>query len=56
LDAAKAALATKEDGVLHLLRKMWDPHYPQKSKGDDDLEPFFDDPDFKKLLGERTPH
>jgi hypothetical protein len=58
LEAAKAKafkaaeLALKIDpGIITLLRMMWDPSYPSKSPGDDDLEPFFDDQDFQALLG-----
>jgi hypothetical protein len=32
---------------------MWDPTYSSKSPGDDDLEVFFDDREFKDLLGRR---
>jgi hypothetical protein len=30
---------------------MWNPEYPSKSPGDDDLEVFFEDDDFRALLG-----
>lgn len=36
--------------VGDLLRLMWDPNYPTKSPGDDDLQVFFDDEEFKALL------
>ena len=39
-----------DPAVAGLLGRMWDPKYPGKSPGDDDLEVFFDDPDFKALL------
>ena len=32
---------------------MWDPRNPSKSPEDDDLEVFFDDDEFRKLLGEK---
>lgn len=50
LDAARRAVSL-EPGVIELLRVMWDPAHPSKSPDDDDLEVFFDDDDFRKLLG-----
>jgi hypothetical protein len=41
-------------GARDLLRMMWDPSYPSKSPGDDDLEVFFDDQEFKAILGGET--
>jgi hypothetical protein len=50
LEAARRAIDI-DPAVINLLRMMWDPKYPGKSPGDDDLEVFVDDPEFKKLLG-----
>lgn len=50
LNACKRALEINP-GVIELLRMMWDPSYPSKSPGDDDLEVFFDDEEFRALLG-----
>jgi tetratricopeptide (TPR) repeat protein len=52
LEAARKALEANP-GVIELLRMMWDPSYPSKSPGDDDLEVFFDDKDFRALLGQK---
>lgn len=52
LDAIKQALRL-EPKMLGLLRMVWDPDDPTKiSAEEDDLEIFFDDAEFKKLLGE----
>jgi tetratricopeptide (TPR) repeat protein len=48
--ATRQALAI-DPNIKELLRMMWDPKNPAKSPGDNDLEPFFNDPDMKKLLG-----
>lgn len=50
LDAVQKALA-RDASVIELLRTMWDPNARGKSPGDDDLEVFFGDPDFKARLG-----
>jgi hypothetical protein len=50
LESARRAVSI-DPGTLTLLRMMWDPNDSGKSPGDDDLECFFDDPDFKSLLG-----
>lgn len=50
LEAAKRAVA-RDAGVTDLLRMMWNPDHPGKSPGDDDLEPFHDDAQFRALLG-----
>lgn len=49
IEAVKRALKT-DPGTLTLLRMMWDPAYPSKSPGDNDLEVFFEDSGFRDLL------
>jgi hypothetical protein len=49
LESARRALES-DPGVIELLRMMWDPSYPSKSPGDDDLEVFFPDDEFRALL------
>jgi hypothetical protein len=49
LESARRALES-DPGVIELLRMMWDPSYPSKSPGDDDLEVFFPDDEFQALL------
>ncbi len=54
LNAFEAALAQVTPSTpkpQELLRLMWDPSSPIKSPEDNDLEVFFNDPDFKALLG-----
>lgn len=51
-EATEAALKI-DPAIVTLLRMMWDPTYPSKSPGDDDLEPFFEDDDFQALLGSK---
>jgi len=51
LEAARNAMAI-EPQMKGLLRMLWNPSDPTKvSAEEDDLEVFFDDPDFKNLLG-----
>ena len=41
-----------DPAVKPLLQMMFNPRHPVKSPGDDDLEVFFGDPEFRALLGE----
>jgi hypothetical protein len=50
LEEARKAMEI-DTSVGDLLRLMWNPEYPSKSPGDDDLEVFFEDDDFRALLG-----
>jgi hypothetical protein len=51
LDAASKAMKV-EPRMKDLLRMLWNPNDPTKlGSEEDDLESFYDDPDFKKLLG-----
>jgi tetratricopeptide (TPR) repeat protein len=50
LEAAKKAIAL-EPGMKDYLRTLWNPHDPTKEASlEDDLEVFYDDPEFKTLL------
>jgi tetratricopeptide (TPR) repeat protein len=50
LDAAKKAIAI-EPAMKNLLRMLWNPNDPTKIQSEeDDLEVFFNDPEFKALL------
>jgi len=51
LEAARTAIAI-EPGMKDLLRMLWNPDDPTKDRSaEDDLEVFYEDPDFKSLLG-----
>ena len=50
LQAIRRALAI-DPQVKALIKMMWDPKDPAKSPEDDDLEVFYDMPEFKTLLG-----
>jgi len=50
LEAVQQALKLDQT-VKPLLHLMWDPNDPIKSPEDDDLEVFFEDSDFQRLLG-----
>jgi hypothetical protein len=50
LEAAKKAIAL-DPNQRRLLKMLWDPDDPSKFNSEEnDLEPFFNDPDFKQLL------
>jgi hypothetical protein len=50
LDAVRQAITISPE-KRSLLRSVWDPHDPNKaSEKEDDLEIFFDDPEFSRLL------
>jgi hypothetical protein len=54
LEATQEALRLEPE-IKYLLQLIWDPSHPGKSEDDNDLEVFYDDPDFKRLLGNETP-
>ena len=54
LDAVRQALAADRISNLPILRQLWTPGLPGKDAQEDDLETFWDDPDFKALLSEPT--
>lgn len=49
LAAARGAIEL-DRRMVYVLGTMWNPSAPGKFPGDNDLEVFFDDPDFQKLL------
>jgi hypothetical protein len=54
LAAAQRAI-TIEPKLRSLLRMTWDPNDPSKLRGEEnDLEAFYNDPDFKKILDPQT--
>lgn len=50
LDAVKSALSINRNW-LERLRMLWNPNYPDKDPKENDLEVFFNDADFKAVLG-----
>ena len=50
LESIKQAI-TREPKIRGLLRTTWDPNDPTKNRGEEnDLEVFYNDPEFKQLL------
>jgi hypothetical protein len=55
LEAARKVLRQNQELGRYWLSLLWHPEHPQRTLGEDDLQVFFDDPEFKALLG-NEPH
>lgn len=55
LEAARKVLRQNQELGRYWLSLLWHPEHPQRTLGEDDLQVFFDDPEFKALLGDE-PH
>ncbi|WP_437666063.1 hypothetical protein [Sorangium sp. So ce1182] len=52
LEAARKVLSQSQEMGRYWLSLLWHPEHPQRTPGEDDLEVFFDEPEFKALIGD----
>ncbi|WP_437290632.1 hypothetical protein [Sorangium sp. So ce406] len=51
LEAARKVLGQSPEMGRYWLSLLWHPEHPQRTPGEDDLQVFFDEPEFKALIG-----